>query len=234
MPIKSDLVAFDRKSAARISRVVKLVEGTPKNQLPKHRPRPAALPRDRWFGITAVCPEFPTYPTLPADTYVIQLRERRYTEVPGNQDYIDIDHQTYVVAHLAALEGERGAFPEGTEVECWKLPTRQGWRWWFRPLSDGLIGGCLAENHPGRGEPFLIHLGVWSSALNRWVYDEQTTVRAIDWRYGVPFPDAGSTGLFEARPSDLYGTVWEAVSLDCSSPGSCYYYYGYYGGYYGD
>jgi hypothetical protein len=236
MPIKSDLVAFDRKSAARISRVVKQIEGTPKNQLPKHRRRPATVGRHHWFGKTAVCDEFPTYPTLPADTYVVQMLERWFTEVPGNQDYTDLEHEQYVVAHYAAPEGERISLPEGSEVEVWQLPSRRGFRYWFRPLIRGLVGGCLAENHPGRGEPFDIHLGLWSSALNRWVYDEQTTNKAIDWRYGVPYPDAGATGLFQMQKSDLYGAIWETVDLDCSSPGTCYYYYGdyYYGEYYGE
>ena len=87
--------------------------------------------------------------------------------------------------------------------------------------GPGLRGGCLDENHPGRNDPFDIHLGTWSSASNAWVYDLDNTVKAIDHRYDVPYPDAGATGLFEARASDLYGTIYEVVSLDCSSPGAC-------------
>lgn len=238
MPTKPDLVAFDRRSATRIARAVKLVEGTPINQLPKHRRRPAAPGRHHWFGRTAVCDEFPTYPTLPADTFVVQLLERWYTETPGNQAYTDINHEQYVVAHLAVTDNERLPLPEGTQVEVWQLPTRRGFRYWFRPLNRGLVGGCLAENHPGRGVEFNIHLGIWAPGMHRWVYDEQHTVKAIDWRHGVPYPDSGSTGLFESRPSTAYGNIWECVALDCSSPGTCYYYYDYYGGYgggyYGD
>jgi hypothetical protein len=89
--------------------------------------------------------------------------------------------------------------------------------------ASGLKGGCLDENHPGRGVVFHIHLGTWDSvgASPHWNYDLTTTVHAIDWRYGVPYPDAGATGLFEARSSDTYGTIYETVALDCSSPGAC-------------
>jgi hypothetical protein len=86
----------------------------------------------------------------------------------------------------------------------------------------GTVGGCLAENHPGRGVAFDIHLGTWDPAgtAPHWNY-AVGVVTAIDWRYGVPYPDAGATGLFDSRRSDTYGTIWECVSLDCTSPGAC-------------
>lgn len=87
--------------------------------------------------------------------------------------------------------------------------------------NGGLRGGCLDENHPGRGTAFDIHLGIWDAAQDKWVYDTDNTAAAIDWRYGVPYPDAGATGLFEARRSDAHGVIWECVSLDCESPGPC-------------
>ena len=88
----------------------------------------------------------------------------------------------------------------------------------------GLVGGCLAQNHPGRGVAFNIHLGTWNAADasgGKWVYEATDTVKAIDWRYAVPYPDEGSTGLFEPRPSDTYGVIYECVALDCLSPGAC-------------
>jgi len=91
---------------------------------------------------------------------------------------------------------------------------------WLVPCPNKLTGGCLTENHPGRGTPFAITLGVWNKATNEWIYSGGAAT-AIDWRYGVPYPDAGSTGLFEQRTSDDYGTIWEVVALDCSSPGDC-------------
>ena len=85
----------------------------------------------------------------------------------------------------------------------------------------GTRGGCLDENHPGRFTLFDIHLGTWNSTTHKWEYDTENTVKATDGRYGVPYPDAGATGLFEPRASDTYGTIWEVVALDCSSPGAC-------------
>lgn len=91
----------------------------------------------------------------------------------------------------------------------------------FTATASGLVGGCLAENHPGRGTAFDIHLGTWSPTYDKWIYDAENTVTAIDWRYGVPYPTAGATGLFEARPSGSYGLIYEAVAMDCESPGDC-------------
>ena len=91
-------------------------------------------------------------------------------------------------------------------------------------LRPGLVGGCLAENHPGRGEAFDIHLGTWDATHasgGKWVYAASATVKAIDWRYGVPYPDEFSTGLFEVRPSDEYGVIYEVVALDCVPLSSC-------------
>lgn len=90
--------------------------------------------------------------------------------------------------------------------------------------NAGLIGACLAEDHPGRGIKFTIHLGAWDATDDsggKWVYEAVDTVAAIDWRYGVPYPDEGATGLFEARASDTYGTIYETVALDCDTPGEC-------------
>lgn len=89
-------------------------------------------------------------------------------------------------------------------------------------LDEGrpLIGACLAEDHPGRGLVFGIWLGIWSPSLHEWEYDDSgaNSIPAIDWRYDVPYPDQGATGLFTPRSSDTYGTIWECVALDCSDP----------------
>lgn len=84
-----------------------------------------------------------------------------------------------------------------------------------------LVELCLAEDHPGRGTVFDAYLGTWSSSSNGWGFSCGDTVKAIDWRYGTPYPATGSRGLFQAQPSDLYGTIYECVSLDCESPGEC-------------
>jgi len=94
----------------------------------------------------------------------------------------------------------------------------------------GLVGACLQEDHPGRGVKFSIKLGEWDPVNTVWVYDQGDVVTAIDWRYGVPFPDAGATGLFIKRlwivegeyyEEDEVKDIWEVVALDCSSPGEC-------------
>lgn len=85
-----------------------------------------------------------------------------------------------------------------------------------------LVEMCLAENHPGRNTVFEVYMGVWSEANDTWEYpDEVTTYKAIDRRYDVPYPDAGSKGLFTPRKSDTHGVIYENVSLDCSTPGTC-------------
>lgn len=86
--------------------------------------------------------------------------------------------------------------------------------------TDSLRGGCLVYDHPGRGEPFEVHLGEWDPAEHVWVYGADPEW-AIDWRYGVPHPEAGATGLFQKRKSDELGNIWEVVALDCASPGAC-------------
>lgn len=93
--------------------------------------------------------------------------------------------------------------------------------WMLLDAGDGtqIIGGCLAEDHPGRGSVFGIWLGTWSSSAHEWVYSEVSySTPAIDWRYGVPYPGQGATGLFISRDSDDYGTIWEAVEIDCDVP----------------
>ena len=91
----------------------------------------------------------------------------------------------------------------------------------------GLIEMCLAENHPGRHTTgsvnvFDVYMGVWSAANDTWEYpDTTTTYKAIDRRYGTPYPDAGSKGLFEPRPSTAHGVIYDCVSLDCATPGAC-------------
>lgn len=97
--------------------------------------------------------------------------------------------------------------------------------WRIVSMTDGseLIGCCLVNNHPGRGNLFEVYLGTWSPDSHEWVYDTESedTFYAIDWRYGVPYPEAGSTGLFTPRSSTVHGVIYETVSLDCETPGAC-------------
>jgi hypothetical protein len=85
-----------------------------------------------------------------------------------------------------------------------------------------LIECCLAEDHPGYGIVFTVKLMVWSPANNGHVPDSDTDDHyAIDWRYGTPYPDAGSRGLFIKRQGTCNGVtvdMYEVVSLDCEVP----------------
>jgi hypothetical protein len=139
----TDLVAFDRKSAARIARAVKRIEATPHNGRGRGRKTPGWSGRDRWFGVTATCPEFPDYPQPPpatADTYCVRLIERFFREEPGNQTQTELRDNRYVVARLAAPtkvpDEDKRWLPEGTEVEVYRIPTRRGPRYYCRPLAE--------------------------------------------------------------------------------------------------
>jgi len=130
----------------------------------------------------------------------------------------------------------------GSVVEaklCLVLRDKYG-RWIIVPAGGGgsgldLVGGTLVSDHPGRGHVFCIYLGTWNTD-GHWDYDYKTHYPAIDWRYGVPYPEVGATGLFIARPYSGSGTgtgmdqgcpetgtaskvIYETVALDCSSPG---------------
>lgn len=87
--------------------------------------------------------------------------------------------------------------------------------------GDILVGCCLKEDHPGVSTPFKVYRGNWNPTTNEWVYDLENEYWAIDHRYGTPYPEAGTTGLFVPHPSEGYGTMYECVSLDCFSPGAC-------------
>jgi len=85
-----------------------------------------------------------------------------------------------------------------------------------------LIECCLAEDHPGYGEIFKVKLMVWDPASNGHKPDpDDDDYYAIDWRYGTPYPDAGSRGLFIKRQGTCDGEtvdMYEVVSLDCEVP----------------
>jgi len=121
-----------------------------------------------------------------------------------------------------ALTKYEGVYAWSGLADDWGLCAwHQGNTWVILMMDQGDIGACLAENHPGRGQLFTIHLGVWSPDLYKWIYDTENTFFAIDWRYDVPYPGAGATGLFSPRPSTTHGVIYECVSLDCASPGAC-------------
>lgn len=88
--------------------------------------------------------------------------------------------------------------------------------------EPGLVEGCLTEDHPGYGVVFTIQLMKWIPTNNGWGPQTPTkTAKAIDWRTGTPYPDAGSRGLFmkhQGYCDGEYTDIYEVVSLDCSVP----------------
>ena len=77
----------------------------------------------------------------------------------------------------------------------------------------------LEEAHAGRGIAFNVWLGTWDPATDGPTYDKSVTYKAIDWRYGVPYPERCATGDGFWFPSDEYGKILYVNSLDCESPG---------------
>jgi hypothetical protein len=116
--------------------------------------------------------------------------------------------------------------PADLQEEVEILKTDEGvhidWMLLQDPPPPELVELCLKVDHPGQATPFACYLGAWDPAIDDWDYSGcATEVTAIDHRWGVPYPDAGSTGLFTPRASEAYGTIYECVSLDCESKEAC-------------
>ena len=145
----------------------------------------------------------------------ILLRSNSHTHAAPADDSLLLESTSDTGAPCEILWCEELSYSDEPE-EVWALVRISNWH-----QVSGLRGACLGEDHPGRGTPFSVILGDWDAADHIWVYDPNKAAVAIDWRFGVPYPGAGATGLFEARASDTYGTIWEVVALDCTSPGEC-------------
>ncbi len=136
---------------------------------------------------------------------------------------------------------------EGLQKEVYNVgqPMPQDWlvvlrskvgKWLGIPVGISFVGFELAEDHPGKGIPFDIRLGVWSPDTLQWTnsagcYD-QGLAKAIDWRFGVPYPEECATGLgmwmsaVDFLTAEGTGTsevaderIVEVWTLDCESPG---------------
>ena len=134
-------------------------------------------------------------------------------------------HCPEVIAHVHnLLTGKAGVYQHSGEIgdigfAVWDQANH--WRIVYMLVSS-LREFCLAEDHPGRGIAFDVYKGVWDPDQDKWTYpDTVTTYKAIDWRYDVPYPDEGSKGLFTPRVSTTHGVIYECVSLDCDTPGTC-------------
>lgn len=106
--------------------------------------------------------------------------------------------------------------------------------WQQRSQNFELRRLMLAEDHPGWGIVFMCYWGEWDPMTSCWEFDCSDGcddwVYAIDWFWGGEgfpyYPDAGATGLFTPRRSKKFGTLWEAVSMDCEAKNDCSGYYG--------
>ena len=95
--------------------------------------------------------------------------------------------------------------------------------WMLVDEGDRLIECCLAEDHPGYGIVFTVRMMIWDIDNNGHKPNSANTdtYYAIDWRYGMPYPNAGARGLFVKRTGlydGAYVDLYEVVSLDCESP----------------
>jgi len=91
----------------------------------------------------------------------------------------------------------------------------------FQAESDfTLYEFCLAENHPGRGVVFEVYLGTWDPDEHDYCFGGDP-VKAIDWRYEVPYPDAGARGQGYFKTSTAHGRILIPIDMDCESPGAC-------------
>lgn len=108
-----------------------------------------------------------------------------------------------------------GHLRTGLPTEAWTKPVRD--------LQLKHVECCLAEDHPGYGVVFTVKLMVWDADNNGHKPDpnDTDTHYAIDWRYGMPYPDAGARGLFVKRRGTCNSVkvdMYEVVSLDCEPP----------------
>lgn len=212
------LIAFDSQSIQRIAQAIRRLEATPHKLPLRDRQWPATLGRDRWYGKTATCYEFPDYPQPPpetADTYCVQLVERYYTEEPGDQDQTQIDDARHVVARLACPTDDRRWIPEGTEVEVFRLPTRRGPRYYFRPLAEQERLFELAQPLDcGSTALAYLLLGSGAKRVTDMTFDVTDRVNLVGTLPGAPeFAPAGTNGIakwFHDRHS------WDIIAL-----GSC-------------
>lgn len=101
-------------------------------------------------------------------------------------------------------------------------------------VNGGTLCTCvLAETHPGCGVEFDVWpIPIWDPA-DKWSLTEEIwdldgcdgtfKMKAVDLRTGVPEPAKYASGLFAPRVCTTHGVRLEVVTLDCESPGGCYF-----------
>ncbi len=102
----------------------------------------------------------------------------------------------------------------------------KGGRWVIASAGQDELYWCvLMQDHPGYGTCFNILVGTWCPDEGKYRFDcsSQEYEIGIDYQYDVPYPEAGARGWFKKLPCTQTdsGYIYQAVSLDCSSPGAC-------------
>ena len=155
----------------------------------------------------------------------------------GQCDIYRISTRDPGVPELVPIEGlQKTVYNIGQQAmpQDWMIALRsKGGPWLGIPTGLSFVGFCSAEDHPGKSIPFDINVGRWDPNRLNWVYD-QGLAKAIDHRFGVPYPEKCSTGLgmwmsaVDYIPGTESGTgtseaadekILEVWAFDCESPG---------------
>ncbi len=221
----TDITQFSDETIRRIADVLRRQTHTPINS-----PRPPAHqhaksgPRTVRRARTTTNDDHPTYPTAPANCYVVELGKMvpDGTPEPGQVpfDFEPYDPPQYRLAFVCDDDDCSAPYlPEGTLVHI----ALHHSLWWIHQPGSDLRRCCLAENHPGCGQVFDLKLGTWNPSTHAWDYEESASAKGIDWFHSLsgPYPDAGATGNFEPRPSNTHGTLWHLVGNMSCDPDNC-------------
>lgn len=219
---------FDQASVKRIADAVRRLESQPRNRPRTDRPAPATLGKARWFGKTATCEQWPNYPDAPAvtmspaNTYCVQLLERWINEAsgPGERDEEEIEESRYVLARLACPSWDARYVVEGTEVEVWRVATRRGMRYYFRPLDEQeRLFELTSPMTCGFSGTAKLYLGPGPGPLDSVTFNVYDTVGLVATLPGAPtIAPVGTMGIakyFHDRGN------WEAIALGACEESGC-------------
>lgn len=98
-------------------------------------------------------------------------------------------------------------------------PHKSRQRYFKRGKGERIVAFKTDETHPGRGNPLNVIVATWNPATNNYDNYASGTVKAIDWRKGVPTPGKCATGWGWWRSSNAYGRIIYIGDLDCITPG---------------
>lgn len=133
---------------------------------------------------------------IETDAYPFVFIDGDSEDVPGRQSVTALPRILEENAKVGHAIDPMTCVPQGDLI---KVLWHNG-KWWVEH-RETLVGIMLAEQHPGRFTHFQVYLGTWNPATTQWEFNDlSTTYTAMDSRYDVSYPAAGSTGLAEWRP----------------------------------